>query len=469
MLKHLFSFLIFSSIPLLADYQDRLVPVESSVVLTLESAISRSLGYNRQIIQISEAAIQAGYGIQLAEREFDLTITPNGQAGYAGGGHAGNGTSLGVGVDINKKWPMGTLVSVSPSISKIAKHYHSDLRVLISQPLLKGFGQDAQLTLAKGAEFAWRTAYRALHTAQVQLTIRTIQALYEVVKAKKAMELNQESYQRVEKFYQAAKLKEKIGLSDALDVYRAEIELRHAQDELISSQERLLDTQDTVRDLLALPLDTIIQVEVPLIYVNDTLSLSEAIEIALQNRIEMDQAEDQLRENYRLSYLAKKNLYPDLNLVFNYSNCGTDEIFARACTRHREDTWGIGFTTSSEFDPVGDQIAYQQSLIAIQSAKRETDQAKATIILDVKKTLRQLERTHKKMHLQAEQIKTAEGELYLSQLKFARGMTENFTIIQAEKSLRFAQTSYWGALIDHIVGHYQFLSAMGLLTDKIQY
>jgi outer membrane protein len=436
------------------------------IVLTLEHALTRALQYNRQLINTADNVAKSQYNLTIAFSEFDLDINPNAKVGYVGGGRAGLGFSVGGGVDFSKKFINGTQITVGPSILKTKDHYRTDLKALISQPLLRGFGVDYQLAGVKGAQFALRTATRNLYIAQMQLVVRTINALYEVIKAEKALTLNEESYQRIKKFYQAAKLKEKIGLSDALDVYRAEIELHHAEDTLTGSQERFQDAEDTLRDLLALPLDSCIQVEVPLIYTVNPLALDEAIQLALKNRIEMDQSHDQWRENYRLSHIAKSNLYPELNLVFNYANYGRDEIFTRSCTRHRESTWGVGFTTSTDFDPISDRAVYEQSLMAIETAARGLEQTEANLILEVKKSIRQLQRAYKRIQVQEEQIHTAQGELHLSQIKFDRGMANNFDIIQAEKSLRAAEQTYWSALIEHIVGEYQLLAAIGLLTDK---
>lgn len=439
---------------------------QEAYLLTLQTALTRALQYNRQLINTNDNVTQARYSIELAWSEFDIQISPNSRAGYVGGGSAGTGFSVGGGIDFSKRFTNGTLISLGPSILKTREHYHTDLRALISQPLLRGFGSDYQLAGVKGAQYKFRSATRSLYLAQIQLVIRTISALYEVIKSQKSLAISEESYQRISKFYQAAKLKEKIGLSDALDVYRAEIELHHAEDALTMAQDRLQDAEDTVRDILALPLTIGIQVEVPLIYTPNPLELDEAVKLALKNRIEMDQAEDQWRENYRLSAMAKKNLYPELNLVLNYSNCGRDQYFTRSCSRHRESTWGIGFSTATDFDPQGDLIAYEQSLLAIDSAARGVEQTEANLVLEVKKAIRQLQKAYKRIKLQEEQIHTAQGELHLAQLKFDRGMANNFDVIQAEKSLRSAEQNYWGALIEHIVGQYQLLAAIGLLTDK---
>lgn len=439
---------------------------EEPLLLDLTTSISQALNCNRQLLGTLDQLTYAHYGVELAESEFNVQISPNGRAGYVGGGHAGNGLSIGGGVDVNKKFKTGTQVSIGPTILKTVDHYHTEVRAKVSQPLLRGLGSEYQLSGIMGAQFGMRTAYRNLYIAQVQLVVRTIQALYEVVKAEKIVRLNQESFERIQRFYQAAKLKEKIGLSDALDVYRAEIELRHAEDGLTGSRERLQESEDLVRDLLALPLDAPVVVEVPLHYTPNSVELDDAVQLALDHRMEVDQSEDERAESMRLSKIAKKNLAPELNLVFEYANAGRDEVFTRACTRHRESTWGIGLTTAAEFNPVGDRIAFDQSLLEADAALRGIDQVKAVIVLEVRKTMRQLERAHERIHLQEGQIKTSEGELALAKVKFDRGMADNFNVIQAEKSLRSAQQAYWTALIDHIVGEFQLLASVGLLIDK---
>lgn len=436
------------------------------VVLTLDAALSRALNYNRQIMGTMDSKVKAEYSVALAQGEFDIKISPNGRAGYVGGGREGDGATVGVGLNFSKKFQCGTRISLEPTILKGPEHYYNDLNVTVSQPLLRGFGREYQLSGLKGAEFSLRTACRNLFTAQLQLAVRTINALYEVVKAKKNVELNSESHERVRKSYQAAKLKEKVGLSDGLDVYRAEIELQQAEDQLTSSQERLQEVEDTLKDVLALPLDTCIEVKVPIVYTPNYTCLEEAIEAALANRIEMNQAEDQWRESFRLSQMAKDNMWPELNVVVNYSNRGKDPYFGRSWKCHREDMWGIGFTTSSDFNLFGEKIAYEQSLMTLQGAERGMEQTKFTLIMEVKRAIRNLARARKRIELQHKQIYTSQGQLYLSKLKFDRGMANNFEVIQAEKTLRGAQVSYWGALIEHIVGEYQLLLAMGLLTDK---
>jgi outer membrane protein len=437
------------------------------LTLTIESALSRALNYNRNLIGTSQNVVNTEFSIQLSKSVFDIKFSPNTRAGLTGGGDHGEGMAMGGGIDISKRFAEGTYVSFAPSVLKTKDHYFTDMRAKIVQPLLRGFGAEYQQSALRGAEFSNRSSRRALFTAQVQLAVKTITTLYDIVKAKKAVELNEESYKRIESYAQAAKLKERIGLSDALDVYRAEIELRQALDTLTSSQDRLQDVADSLRDILALPLDMQFEVEVPLVYTPSDMEIDKAIELALANRVEIDQGIDQWRESYRLAKIAKKDLMPEINLVLDYTNSGRHEFFTRSCHYgKRESKWGVGFATSTDFDPLGDQFAYDQSLIAISDAARDLEQTRSNLTIEVKKVVRQLERSYKRILLQEEQIHTSQGELHLSKLKFDRGMANNFDVIQAEKNFRSAEQTYWNALIDHIIAEYQLLQAIGLLTDK---
>ena len=244
--------------------------------------------------------------------------------------------------------------------------------------------------------------------------------------------------------------------------------MRQAEDALKNAQERLQETEDSLRDLLALPADIQINIDIPLVYTPHDIDPEEAVEMAIKNRVEIDQANDQVTENQRLSKIAKDRLWPELNLVLNYSTFGSDQVFNDSWwwRGKRESTWGVGFTTSTDFNPAAEKAAYEQSRIAIETAQRGVDQAVANITFEVKKAMRQLARTRQRIELNEKQIKTSEGELKLAQIKFDRGMANNFDLIQAEKSLRTALLTYWNSLIEHIVGEYNLQEKLGLLLEK---
>lgn len=434
--------------------------------LDLQTALSHALNNNRQLMSSKESMPKALYQVSIAEADFELQALPKFDFGYAGGGYAGNGLSAGAGVNISKKFAWGTKVCINPAFTKVNKIYHANVNASVTQPLLRGLGRDYTQSGIRGAQFGARAAARALYTAQSQLIYRTISSLYEVVKAQKNLELNRESFLRIKKFYQAAKLKSKINLSDSIDVFRAEMEMRQAEEALVSSQDRLQDTEDALRDLLSLPPETKFNIIVPLNHTRVVLDLEKAISLAYQNRVELDQAREQVAENERLAKIAKDKLWPELNLVMNYSNNSQDQLVSNVFRIRRESSWGVGFTTSTDFSLVAEKANYEQSLMAVEAAERSVDQTLANLVFDVKKSLRQLNQVYERIELQEKQIHAAQGELRLSQIKFDRGMGNNFDLLQAEKALRNAELSYWNAIVDHVVGEYQLLGAVGMLIRK---
>lgn len=446
--------------------EEDIKPVIEPLTLDLPTAIAMALANNRQLKNSEDSTVNAQYQVDSAWSEFDLDITPAGDVGYAGGGSAGAGSAFATGLNIYKKIPFGTQISVSPLISKTNKTYFTNVRTVITQPLLRGVGKKYNLSPLRSAQFSFRSATRSLFSAQCQLVARVCAALYDIIKAERNVTLNQESFDRIKYFFHAAKLKAKIGMSDPLDLHRAELEMDQAEESLKNSQEKIEESTDVLRDLLALPLETPIKLNLPVVYAPVKVPFEEALKIAKEHRVEIDQVNDQRRESKRLSSVAKDRLWPELNLVFNYSSCGQDQLFMQCWNWGRRiSTWGVGLTTSN-FDPSGERAAYEQSLLAIEASTRGMQQTISNVTLEIKRAIRMLDRTQQRIDLLQDQIKVAEGEMRLAEIKFRRGMSNNFDLIQAEKALRNAQLNHWNALIDYMMAEVQLRGALGLLLEK---
>ena len=65
------------------------------------------------------------------------------------------------------------------------------------QPLLKGFNKEFTYQVFTGAEFSDRTSKRSLYLTQVKTVLDTVRAMYEVVRQKELVKLNEESERRL--------------------------------------------------------------------------------------------------------------------------------------------------------------------------------------------------------------------------------------------------------------------------------
>jgi len=445
----------------IADVEDN-----CPLVLDLPTAINIAIASNRNFANSLDNIQKSQLNVDLSLSAFDIKVIPSADVGFIGGGDAGTGCTVGGSLELCKKFSFGTQVSIRPYAAVDAQHFHTGVQAKITQPLLKGFGKEYTLAPVYAAQFAYRTAFRGAYASGVDMIFRLINAMYSVVRLEALLKLDKEALDRLDHFYSAIKVKERIGMADSLDVYRTEIEIKAQEDSLNNSQEGLQDAKDRVRELLALPLDREFIIELSMEYSPLDPDVDEAIKSALANRIEIEQAEDRWKENHRLSRLAKTNLLPDLDMVMDFTNIGYDEVFTNTFTSRRDSRWGVGFMTSTDWDRTAQQVAYQQSIFNVTNAERSYNQAEDTVVLDVKRAIRALRRASQRIDIQLDQIHSSEGGLKLAKLKFDRGLANNFDVIQAEKALRNARTAHLGAIIDHKIGEFRFLSAIGLLVDK---
>ncbi|MFQ5902325.1 MAG: TolC family protein [Candidatus Binatia bacterium] len=432
---------------------------------TLEMAINRALTANRGIGDAADRVTGSRYSLAAAAAEFELKIIPGADVGFSGSGKDDAQETLGAGVVLQKKFSTGTEVAIGPSVKKRAGEHATGVDVTLTQPLLRGFNLEHNLSGIYAAEYAARSARRSLYITQVDTVLWTVSGVYEVVRQRELVRLNEASAERLRGHAEAARVKGRIGLSTLIDVYRAGIQLKRAEDNLATAREAYRDALDNLKIIFATPLEQEIEVEAPLEFERIEISEASAVALALKNRVELRQAEDTLDETMRKSRVARHNTLPELNVVLNYSRFGSAEDFGQS-TRFDEDNWNVGLMTSTDIARTAERAAYEQSLLALKAANRSLGLKKDEVARQVKRELRNLRRADKRITIQQEQIKQAEGKLELSRIKFSRGLANNFDVIEAESELRQAQTSLLSAVTEYIVGSYRLRAVLGTLLEK---
>jgi outer membrane protein len=435
-----------------------------ATVLTLEQAINRALRANRSLADVADNVDVARLTLVASESDFELKIFPGAELGAAGGSGQGTDHIVAAGVKLQKKLTHGTEIAVTPRVSN-QDGYRSEVGLRLTQPLLRGFSKEFNLAGVDEALFGKRTSRRQYYLAKVSTVLQTISNVYSVIQQKELMRLSLESAQRLQAQAEAARAKGRMGLVGAIDVYRAEIQLRQAQDELNTARESYEAALDDLRLLLALPLNEMIKVEAPLEYSLVKVDEKIAIQSALQNRVELLQANDALKEARRRSRVAEHNTLPDLDLVVGYSAFKQDDDLGRSISLD-SGTWGVNLSTSTDLFRSRQKAEYEKSLLAVDSQRRAFYQQRDEITREVKLSLLVLRRAEKRIEIQKEQIKQAKRKLMLSKLRFQWGLANNFDVIESESELRRSQTSLLSAVLDYIVGSSRLRAAMGTLLER---
>jgi outer membrane protein TolC len=167
----------------------------------------------------------------------------------------------------------------------------------------------------------------------------------------------------------------------------------------------------------------------------------------------------------RLSRLAKNNLFPQLDLVANYTRSVSDDQFSRSM-RLDEDSWSINLSSTTDWSRTAEKAAYQKTLLLVKTTKLNRSTTIDGIKRDVRQYFDALLKDEERAQIRNEQIDQARGKLALAEIKFSHGMANNFDVIEAETELQEAWANLLVAKIQYIVGMYRLRAAIGTLIES---
>ena len=433
---------------------------ESPLTLTLEKAISVALSGNRNLAATKNSFEQSKISLETAKSQFDVKISPLGDVGVYDGD-----TDISGGLSLRKKFKNGNVLAVSPEMGWDEEDYTSQVTFSLTAPLLKGGGSEKNMDPIYSSQYSLRRSERSLYLTKVNTVLNTVRGVYGIVELNKKAGLYRKQVGKMKQYARTAQSQEKVGLATPMDVYRAKIKLKDAEDSLTTTNKSLLDAEENLKRTLginpALSLGVKASDSVPPI--NETLDT--LVATAIERRIELDQAKDRMREVKRQSEIAEHNILPQLDLKLNYTRSGANQAIEDIAVME-EDNWRVSLLSTTELSRFSQKAAYRKSLLDIKNARLNYELTEDGIVSEVKKQYETLENNLERITIREEQIHQAEGKLDLAKIKFKNGMADNFDIIEAESEIIRAKTNLIAVKTDYIIGIYQMRAVIGTLIEK---
>ncbi|OQY03574.1 MAG: hypothetical protein B6I22_11310, partial [Desulfobacteraceae bacterium 4572_123] len=342
--------------------------------------------------------------------------------------------------------------------------YTTGIGVSLNIPLFKGFGREYNLNRVDTSNHSLRNSRRFYYLKRDRTVIDTVSAVYDIIKQEHLEKLYRTQVEMYMGHAKTAIIKEKAGLATSIDVYRAKISIKDAEDNLSRTQKSLADAKDRLKLILAIDLSMDVEVTAPVGYEQTELKQEQAVEIALANRVELRQAKDSMDEAIRKSRISKHNLWPDFNLIMDYERASTSEDFGQSMD-FEENIWSVSLTGGSSWPRTAEKAAFSQSLINIKNERLKLELKRDEIQREVRGQLEVLKEAENSIKIRQEQIKTAEGKLALAKIKFRHAMADNFDVIESETELENAKVNLLSARTEYIVGTYKMRSALGTLIQ----
>jgi outer membrane protein TolC len=431
--------------------------------LSLEEAIDRALHDNRTLLNADNNLKIRELTLDQEKSIFDLKLFPGGEAGITGS-DSDNDTSLGIRGTVEKKFKNGIKGALIPGVDRSDDEYSATVGVSLTIPLLRGFGQFVNLNSIDATKYSLKTARRSIHASKVNTILLTVTGVYDIIRQEKLLQILKQQAKRLKEHTEILKIKKKTDLISSLDVYRAEIRLKDVEDNFAQAWKIYATVQDRLKIILAVPVEITISVQAPLKSEPVHIKPDEAVQIALKNRTELQQARDNISEAIRKTDIAEHNLLPEVNIAVDYNRFGSAEDFTRTY-QFNENRWNIKLISTTDWSRKSEKIAFRQRLLDTKNSRLALESREEEIKKEVREQLDALKESEDRIRLKNKQIHQAQGKLALAETKFRHGLADNSDFIEAETELQQARANMLVAEINYIVGTYQLRAALGTLLE----
>lgn len=348
--------------------------------------------------------------------------------------------------------------------------YHRDrVRVRLTQPLLRQFGELVNREPLRSAERRVLAAEREWELRKADIVIQVLETYERLFLLQQQMRFDEVRVRRLERLVRLTEAKEKQGRASRVDVLRVQLQYGEAQSRLFEMREQLTSAAADLSELLGLSSDIVLEAVRAPVPELEIPEYSEALDLAMANRLDYAQVLQDCEDAARGVRIARRNLLPDLKVIAEYERFGEGET-AQAARNLEKDAWLVALT----LDPTDvlrrdERIKLRQAEINEATAREIVAQAGRALERQVQQGLAAHARARAELPLAERNYAIAESRMRLAQRMFEIGRGDNFSVTDAEQALLQAQNRLLSAQAEAVVTSYRLLRTLGLLLDSPDY
>lgn len=438
---------------------------DAPTLLSLEEAITFALQNNLNLQSSRDQITNANISLETANSAFGVKIRPEISGVLQ---QTDKDVNQNYGLLISKRLQSGGEFSwrTQTRVDESAEESHrTDLSFSYTQPLLRGRGTLAATQNIISAEHSLRSQSRSLLLAQQQLIVSVASAYYQILRDQMMMEVNQRAVERAKLLQQAADAKLKVGMASKMDVFRAELQVLTAENGLVDAQESFQNTKQRFNLLLGADVMTEFRLTSPLEYEPMNVDRESLVRQAAQNRVELQDAQDNVTNAEQQVRIARQNLYPPLDVSVHYTFRGEGDSLKKSADLD-DSFWGVEVNSSFNLDFASDRAAYQQAQLALNGTLRTFQSMQQEITLEVLQTINAVLQAQARVELQRQSVTQAEQQLELSELRYKKGLSDNLDVIDAEEAVITAKTNYYSTIVQHLIAKLRLKQVTGVLDIR---
>ncbi len=310
-----------------------------------------------------------------------------------------------------------------------------------------------------------RSSKDRLELVRRDLAYSTIRTFYTILFLERSIQVQNDEISTLNEHLLMTKKKVAAGTATDFDVLTTQVRVAAAENEKINLGNSLSNTEIVMRRLLGLPQDAPLKLAGEFRESPVTLNLDSLTGVALENRVEVKAANDQIATARARYDVASAVDNPSLHvaLAYGFKNGYEPNI----------DAWRGNFAAAAQLQiPISGVVPFfggyrkqsmeEEANAGLKAAESYKTDAVQEVTADVQKGIVDLRSSMDKLQTTDITVQQAESALSLARIRYDAGTVTNLDLLDAETALAQARLMRLQALYKFVVGRYELQQAIGV-------
>ncbi|WP_031528285.1 TolC family protein [Dyadobacter crusticola] len=312
-------------------------------------------------------------------------------------------------------------------------------------------------------------AQKSTTSSRVQVAEAVTKAYYSAQVAEERAKLLDLNISRVDSLMRETKVMNESGFVELLDVNRLEVQINNLQTERQKVQNLIELSYALLKYQMGMPANEAIKLidDINAVNIDSLKSSFSGTELNYSNRIEYSLLDTQEKlagldiRNVRAGYL------PSVSLNASYGHNNGQSTFANLFSTRWFNNALVALNVNIPiFDGFTKKYQLEQRKIALDKIKNSQSLLKQSIDLETNQATINIKNAFATLETQKRNLTLAEEIVRVSKIKYKEGVGSNIEVINAESSLKEAQTNYFTALYDLMIAKVDLSRARGELYTE---
>jgi outer membrane protein TolC len=338
----------------------------------------------------------------------------------------------------------------------------------VTQPILQGAGVAVTAPLTQ-AERNVVYQMRSFVEFRRQFFVQVLSDYYGVLENLQVLANQEENYQSLKYARDQAQALSEAGKLPTFQVDQAQQNMLQAEDNVLRARQSYESSLDSFKFELGLPPEANVELD-PAELQRLTqekaealpFTLDQAVAMALDDRLDLMTANDQVEDAQRNVAVAANGLLPALNLDAGTSSTtsGTNQPlnFTSNTTN-----FNAGFTVDLGLTRLNQRNTYRSSLISLDLSTRNQCQVRDSVVQQVRNTWRQFQRTNSSYRIASASVDLARRQVDSTEMLLQAGRAIIRDVLDAQSALLSAQNNLAAAIVDYRVARLDLAVNMDIL------